>query len=106
MKSNGNITIKTHKDYIKAAKFASNHRQSLVNDKVCGCYYCLEIFSPSEIVEWSSESDDEIDVTATCPHCSIDSVISESSGYPITKEFLKEMQKFAFGDIIDTIKSE
>jgi hypothetical protein len=106
MKNKDNVIIKCHKDYIKAAEFATNHRQSLMNDKVCGCYYCLEIFSPSEIVEWSSEYEDKIDVTATCPYCSIDSVIGESSGYPITKEFLKEMQKFAFGDIIDTIKSE
>jgi hypothetical protein len=106
MKSNDNVILKTYEDYIKAAEFASNHRQSLINDKVCGCYYCLEIFSPSEIVEWSSESDDEIDVTASCPYCLIDSVIGESSGYPITKEFLKEMQKYAFGDIIDSIKPE
>jgi hypothetical protein len=106
MKNKDNDIIKSHKDYIKAAKFASNHRQSLVNDKVCGCYYCLEIFSPSEIVEWSFENGSKKVVTAICPYCLIDSVIGESSGYPITKEFLKEMQKYAFGDIIDTIKSE
>ena len=31
--------------------------------------------------------------TAVCPYCGIDAVIGESSGYPITAEFLKRMRK-------------
>jgi len=34
--------------------------------------------------------------TAICPRCSIDSVIGDASGLPVTKEFLKEMNKHWF----------
>jgi hypothetical protein len=52
----------------------------------------LEIFSPQEIYEWIPD----ISGTAVCPYCGIDSVIGESSGYPITKEFLQEMYDYWF----------
>jgi hypothetical protein len=31
--------------------------------------------------------------TALCPYCYTDSVLGDASGYPITEEFLKEMNK-------------
>ena len=31
------------------------------------------------------------------PHCSIDSIIAAASGYPITKEFMQQMQAHWFG---------
>lgn len=34
--------------------------------------------------------------TVLCPYCCADSVIGESSGYPITKEFLKKMNEYWF----------
>ena len=74
---------------IEAHKYSINHKKQLLRDKVCGCFYCLEIFSPTEIEEWVEDSGG----TAICPHCGIDSVIGESSGYPITKEFLTAMNK-------------
>ena len=80
-------------DYISAHKFSSNHRGLLINDKLCGCFYCLEIFFPSEIGCWIR---DRFDETAICPYCGIDSIIGESSGYPITKEFLSEMNTHWF----------
>ena len=79
-------------DIILAHKFSANHRQALSKDNRCGCFYCLEIFSPTEINEWI----DDIDGTACCPYCGIDSIIGESSGYPITKIFLKEMRDYWF----------
>ena len=84
-------------DYIKAHEFSSNHMPKLKKDKKCGCFYCLKIFSPDEITDWitgSSEIDKE--GTAICPYCGIDSVIGESSGYPITKEFLTKMHNHWF----------
>lgn len=80
-----------------AHKFCSNHKPELEKDSVCGCFCCLEIFHPSEITEWIIE-DTKIDWrgTAICPYCSVDSVIGESSGYPITKEFLEKMQEYWF----------
>ncbi len=34
--------------------------------------------------------------TAICPYCRVDSIIGESSKYPITKEFLKMMKEYWF----------
>ena len=79
-------------DYIEAHQFSSNHREELLKDNVCGCFYCLSIFTPAEIEDWVEDTDG----TAICPHCGIDSVIGEGSGYPITKEFLTKMQKHWF----------
>ena len=80
-------------DYIEAHKFSSNHRDLLVNDKLCGCFHCLKLFSPSEINEWA----EDISGTAICPYCGIDSIIGESSGYPMTEDFLLKMKKYWFG---------
>ena len=68
-------------DYIEAHKFSSNNKEALQNDKKCGCFYCLKIFDTEP---------------AVCPYCCIDSVIGESSGYPITTEFLTKMHEYWF----------
>lgn len=73
--------------------------EALKKDSVCGCFYCLRIFDPSEIEEWII-ADNPIDKngTAICPHCGIDSVIGESSGFPITTDFLRGMKKCWFDE--------
>lgn len=53
---------------------------------VCGCFYCLAVYSPSAITEWTDYDD-----SALCPKCGIDSVLAEDSGYPITTAFLTRM---------------
>ncbi|EIJ78027.1 hypothetical protein PB1_10694 [Bacillus methanolicus PB1] len=72
--------------YKKAHRFSLHNRKDLEKDTICGCFYCLKIFSPAEITEWWDDED-----TAVCPHCGIDSVIGKSSGFPITRMFLKGM---------------
>lgn len=79
-------------DYIKAHAFSSNHKEQLLKDTKCGCFYCLTIFNPREISFWIADKDG----TATCPYCGIDSVIGESSGYPITEDFLDKMKSYWF----------
>ena len=39
---------------------------------------------------------EDTDGTALCPFCCIDSVIGDSSGFPITGKFLQEMHKRYF----------
>jgi hypothetical protein len=78
-------------DLQKAHKYSSRHRLDLEKDQRCGCFYCLAIFKPTEIEDWLDNDD-----TAECPYCGIDSVIGESSGYPITKEFLQAMHRVWF----------
>lgn len=77
---------------IPAHSFSMNNGPMLRQDKRCGCFYCLRVFDPSEIEEWIEDERD----TALCPYCGIDSVIGESSGYPLTREFLAEMQQYWF----------
>lgn len=89
-------------DYLKAHEFSNNHMKQLKEDRICGCFYCLRIFSPREINEWIIDDNpcDEYG-TAICPYCGIDSVIGESSGFPITKTFLEGMQQHWFGNDTD-----
>ena len=78
-------------DYIKAHKYSALNKEQLKNDAVCGCFCCLRIFPPKEIKRWADRGE-----TTICPYCCVDSVIGESSGYPITKEFLKKMNEYWF----------
>ncbi len=104
----------TEADYKAAHKFCIRNSEKLKNDNVCGCFYCLSIFHPSEIKKWLKEkrpietlnfSNNNLIVkeweymeeqTALCPFCNIDSLIGESSGYPITKDFLIKMKEYWF----------
>lgn len=84
-------------DHIAAHKFSCNHMAQLKQDRVCGCFYCRRIFDPAEIEEWLiADNDCDREGTALCPHCGIDAVIGESSGYPITTEFLEAMHRYWF----------
>lgn len=73
--------------------YSSFNRKSLEREYICGCFYCLEIFNPKEIEEWEGERED----TALCPYCGIDSIIGQSSKFPITKDFLEKMNQKWFG---------
>lgn len=77
---------------IKAHQFSANHKEALLKDNKCGCFYCLTIFNPNEIKEWVKD----VSGTAVCPYCGIDSILGESSGFPITKEFLEKMNQYWF----------
>lgn len=79
---------------VKAAhKKSIYHRESLRKSKVCGCFYCLDMFDYNNIEYWTDNDD-----TALCPTCDIDSVIGDDSGYPITKEFLGAMKLVWFDE--------
>lgn len=82
----------TVEDYNNAHAFCNDNKELLEQSKTCGCFYCLTIFSPKEIIDYT----DEFQNTATCPHCGIDSVLPDNVGYPITGEFLKQMKKHWF----------
>ncbi len=76
-----------------------HNRKALEKGRKCGCFYCLKVYSPSEITEWCDRED-----TALCVECGIDSVIPESAGYHLTEEFLKSMYDFWFeGSYTDVI---
>ncbi len=81
--------------HIAAHEGSIYHRHILLESDQCGCFFCLAIFSPGEIVKWVDEVDD-VGTTAICPKCGIDAVIGSASGYPVTREFLCEMQRYWF----------
>ena len=80
------------RNYVKTYKFSSSHKEQLLQDEKCGCFYCLSVFDPQEIIRWTGDNVG----TAICPYCGIDSVIGESSGYPLTKESLEKMHSHWF----------
>ena len=75
-------------DISNAYKYAFQNKPYLLHDSRCGCYHCLRIFSPCEIIRYV---DDCGIGTAICPYCGVDAVIGESSGFPIAIEFLEKM---------------
>ena len=66
-----------------------SNKEQIEKSEKCGCFFCGEIFSPSEITDYLPDEPP----TAECPFCHTDSVIGDASGFPITKEFLKKMKK-------------
>lgn len=74
-----------------AHKHSFKNRAEVEASTSCGCFHCHAIFSPSEIEHWVDDSQ-----TAFCPHCGIDSVIGNKSGYPMTPEFFQGMGGWAF----------
>jgi hypothetical protein len=49
-----------------------------------------------EIDEWTDIDNPLAEQTALCPRCGIDSVIGDKAGFPITPEFLDEMNRTWF----------
>ncbi len=76
-----------------AHRFSYVNKNAILNSKVCGCFYCVEIVGVKEIVEWVDG-----DKTALCPLCGIDAIIGDASGYDISENFLNEMNKMWFGE--------
>ena len=74
------------RDYVDAHRLSANHRSALQKDSLCGCFYCLRIFSPENIQDWIKD----MNGTALCPFCGVDAVLGESAGYPITAAFLAQ----------------
>jgi hypothetical protein len=77
-------------DHIQAHKHSSLHRDEIERSEACGCFYCLAVFKPDAIEDWTDEQDG-VGQTSLCPQCGIDSVIGSESGFPIGEAFLKEM---------------
>ena len=76
---------------LSAHDHSSRHRNEVLSSVTCGCFYCGKTFAPTEVTEWTDDNQ-----TAFCPKCGIDSVIGSASGFPLTKEFLDEMNRYWF----------
>lgn len=77
---------------IRAHEISKNNRELLLQDQLCGCFYCQRLFRSGEVVDWYGDQDE----SAVCPYCGIDAVIVERPDLPVTKAFLKEMRQCFF----------
>ena len=80
--------------------FSDRNRFSYGGSATAGCFYCCEIWEPSNtvITEFiDCYSEDEIgNATILCPFCSIDSVITSIDAGEITEELLTAMNEYWF----------
>lgn len=76
----------------KAHKLSSKHREAVEASDLCGCFYCVSTFKPEFIKEWI-----DLDQTALCPQCGIDSVLPKNNICDaIDLGFLAEMNEYWF----------
>jgi hypothetical protein len=96
--ANGGGTAYTESNLLEAHRHCSLHRNEVTSSALCGCFYCLATFAPSEITEWIDDCIHGTEgSTAICPRCGIDSVIGSAGGFPITADFLGAMRERWFG---------
>ena len=82
-------------DIVKVAhKRSIRHRNEILQSDICGCFNCLNIFSPSDIEHWIDKNQNGIGQTAMCPKCSVDTVLGSKFGYTINSDFLKAMKRY------------
>lgn len=73
-----------------AGQGENGSREKGCQDGSCGCFFCLKVFSPGEIVQWS----DKEGKAALCPYCGNETVLWGRPGMPITEDFLKAMKDY------------
>ena len=80
---------------ITAVKSAFENKNELLTANKCGCYYCLKIFDPKEIHNYTYEDrKTKESKTALCPYCNTDTVIPENDICTITTELLQEIKNY------------
>ena len=72
-------------------KLSFKNRAAVLSGGACGCYFCGHSFLPNDIREWTDGGQ-----TALCPKCSVDSVLSDSQGVPLSEEFMKKAHRYWF----------
>ena len=87
-------------DLLAAHRHSSGHRAEIEASQVCGCFNCIQLFAPAEIVAWTGWADGSLEeletangTTALCPRCGSESVIGDKSGYRIDTPFLSRMNE-------------
>jgi len=69
------------------------HREAVLASLDCGCYWCMSIFPPAAITEWTDQDSKGVGQTAVCPRCGHCGVLGSADGYPITIKFLGDVRK-------------
>ena len=75
-----------------ALEHTSSNREELSRSDIAGCVYCLQLFNPQEEeLEYGERGGPD---DASCPRCDEPMVIGSGSGYPITLEFMAELNEY------------
>lgn len=69
-----------------------NNGRYVNKSKDCGCFNCLEHFSPNKITNWIENSKEK---TALCPYCNCDTVIMETVHSNVEHNLLCDL-KYAY----------
>lgn len=69
-----------------------NNHEEIKKSSLCGCFFCLKVFSPEHIVSWADKGK-----TALCPTCDKEFVLSDST-MPITVDNLSKVRNFWIGE--------
>jgi hypothetical protein len=90
-------------DLLSAHRHTARNRVEIEASKLCGCFYCMQTFAPTEIVAWTGLDVSNLDdpdaanaETALCPRCGSESVMGDKSGYEINTQFLGRMHEAWF----------
>ena len=86
-------------EILDAHRHCALHFDEIKRSDLCGCFYCLKVFPPREILDWFDDhnvGEGKEGATALCPYCGIDSVIGSASQFPSTAEFLSAMHRHWF----------
>ncbi len=90
-------------DLLAAYRHTTKNRAEIEASSRCGCCDCMQTFPAADIVAWvgldfSQLNDpDAADAdTAVCPRCGSEAVMADSAGYPLTPQFLGQMNEAWF----------
>lgn len=81
------MTKKYADEYLERAHESTlNNEAEVKASSLCTCFYCGYQFDPNqeEDLLWYDETSPK-GATAACPHCIIDCIIGDASGFPITE---------------------
>ena len=67
-------------DINNAPRESLHNHAAIADDTVCGCYFCLTVFTGGAVEEWTDEG-----TTALCPRCGIDSVLPSVNDTDVLK---------------------
>lgn len=72
----------------EAHRHCAHHRTEIEKSMTCACFDCGATFSPAIITAWIDDGQ-----TALCPHCGMDCVLGDATGYELTSQFLEQMRE-------------
>ncbi|HEY1744766.1 MAG TPA: hypothetical protein VGG18_16475, partial [Granulicella sp.] len=72
-------------------KHMHHNRAEIQGGELCGCIFCEQIFSRSEIQRWVAGEN-----TAICPRCDSASVVGSGAGFELTPELLHRAHQMLF----------